>query len=477
MEKETKKRKLDLVRFPMAERPPQERKGDFHEVPVGYSDEEARKEATRCLNCRNKPCMEGCPVAIDCGRFVERISAGDFVGAIRTVKERNLLPGITGRVCPQTEQCEGACLMGRKGMSIGIGNLERFAADWEREHGVVLPEKGPATGKSVGVVGSGPAGLTVAADMVVSGHDVTVYEALHEPGGVLLYGIPEFRLPKSIVAEQIDSLRALGVKFKLNHVIGNTLTLDDLLDIHDAVFIGVGAGAPSFMSIPGENLINVYSANEYLTRSNLMRSYLFPDWDTPMNPGKRVAVIGGGNVAMDAARTSLRLGADVVTVIYRRSREEMTARAEEIRHAEEEGIELVMLKSPKRILGEPSGHVSSIELLDMRLAEPDQGGRRRPVPVEGSEHVKEADTVIVAIGGRPNPLLLASTKGIDVNRWGYIVTDKETMATTREGVYAGGDIAGWGANVIKAMGDGRKAAKAMHEYLTAEPIRQAAGNG
>jgi glutamate synthase (NADPH/NADH) small chain len=294
---------------------------------------------------------------------------------------------------------------------------------------------------------------------------------------VLLYGIPEFRLPKSIVAEQIESLRALGVTFKLNHVIGNTLTLDDLLEIHDAVFIGVGAGAPSFMSIPGESLINVYSANEYLTRSNLMRSYLFPEWDTPMNPGKRVAVIGGGNVAMDAARTSLRLGADVVTVIYRRSREEMTARAEEIRHAEEEGIELLFLTSPKRILGEPSGRVSGIELLDMRLGEPDPGGRRRPVPVEGSEHVKEVDTVIVAIGGRPNPLLLASTKGIDVNRWGYIVTAKETMATTREGVYAGGDIAGLGANVIKAMGDGRRAARAMHEYLTAEPIRQAAQNG
>jgi glutamate synthase (NADPH/NADH) small chain len=476
LDKQNKKPKLDLVRLPMIERSPRERRGDFHEVPVGYSDEAARMEATRCLNCRNRPCKGGCPVAVDCRRFVERISAGDFVGAIRTIKERNLLPAITGRVCPQTEQCEGTCLMGRKGSSIGIGNLERFAADWEREHGVVLPDKGPATGKSVGVVGSGPSGLTVAADMVVSGHEVTVYEALHEPGGVLLYGIPEFRLPKSIVAEQIESLKTLGVKFKLNHVIGNTLTLDDLLEIHDAVFIGVGAGAPSFMSIPGENLIGVYSANEYLTRSNLMRSYLFPDWDTPLYPGKRVAVIGGGTVAMDAARTSLRLGADEVTVIYRRSRDEMTARAEEVRHALEEGIDLVLLNTPKRILGEPSGRVSAIELLKMQLTEPDQGGRRRPVPIEGSEHIKEVDTVIVAIGGHPNPLLLRSTKGINVNRWGYIMTDKETMATSREGVYAGGDIAGWGANVIKAMGDGRRAAKAINEYLTAEPLRQVAQN-
>jgi len=364
------------------------------------------------------------------------------------------------------EQCEGPCVIGKKGTSVGIGNLERFVADWEREHGVVLPDKAPPTGMSVGIVGSGPSGLTVAADMIQFGHSVTIYEGLHEPGGVLVYGIPEFRLPKSIVAEQIASLTQLGVEIEMNQIIGKTLTVDDLLQIHDAVFIGVGAGAPIFMGIPGENLIGVYSANEFLTRSNLMRAYKFPEWDTPMRFGKKIAVIGGGNVAMDAARTALRLGATDVSVIYRRSREEMPSRDEEIRHGEEEGLQFDFLKAPTKIIGDENGIVVGIKVIDMKLTEPDASGRRRPVPVEGLDQSREVDTVIVAIGQRPNPTIASTTPGLEVDNRGYLMVDKETMATTREGVYAGGDIVGWGASVIRAMGDGRKAARAMHDYLT-----------
>lgn len=460
------KKNSKAPRVPMLERRPEDRVRDFGEVPLGYSPEQVRLEAVRCLGCKNKPCKSGCPVGIDCAGFVKRVSDGDFTGAIKLVKERNILPAVTGRVCPQTEQCEGSCVLGKKGDPLGIGFIERFVADWEREHGEVLPDKAPATGRSVGIVGSGPSGLTVAADMILLGHEVTIYEALHEAGGVLIYGIPEFRLPKDIVAAQINSLRRLGVAIKVNQVIGSTLTIDELLAIHDVVFIGVGAGAPAFMGIPGENLIGVFSANEYLTRSNLMRAYKFPEWDTPMNPGKRVAVIGGGNVAMDAARTALRLGAEEVSIIYRRSREEMPARAEEIRHAGEEGIIMRLLKAPKRILADSSGHVAGIELLDMVLADADASGRKRPVPREGSEHILEADTVIVAIGGHPNPTIAKTTPGLKVDSRGYLVVDRETMATSKERVYAGGDIAGWGANVIKAMGDGRIAAGAMHAYLT-----------
>ena len=435
---------------------------------MGYTVAQARDEAGRCLSCKNRPCKDGCPVGIDCAGFVEKVSKGDFIGAVKLVKEKNLLPGITGRVCPQTDQCEGPCLVGKKGTSLGIGNLERFVADWEREHGEVLPDKARPTGMSVGIVGSGPSGLTVAADMIQLGHDVTIYEALHEPGGVLVYGIPEFRLPKAIVAEQIDALRKLGVQIKLNQIIGKTQTVDELLREHESVFIGVGAGAPIFMGIPGENLIGVYSANEYLTRSNLMRAYSFPEWDTPLHPGKRVAVIGGGNVAMDAARTAIRLGADEVRVVYRRSREEMPSRAEEIHHAEEEGLLFDLLKAPTRIVGDRSGHVTTIELINMELGEPDKSGRRRPIPVEGSEYILNVDTVIVAIGQQPNPMVASTTPGLKVNESGYFVVENQTMATTREGVYAGGDIAGWGASVIRAMGDGRKAAIAMHEYMMAK---------
>jgi glutamate synthase (NADPH/NADH) small chain len=467
-DKSVPKKKIKPDRIPMPERPPQERRQDFGEVPLGYTEEEAEQEATRCLGCKNRPCKGGCPVNIDCKGFVERVSKGDFLGAVKLVKEKNLLPGVTGRVCPQTSQCEGSCLIGKKGTSLGIGNLERFVADWEREHGLVLPDKAPPTGRSVGIIGSGPAGLTVAADLIQLGHRVVIYEALHEAGGVLIYGIPEFRLPKAIVSEQIDGLKKLGVEIKLNYVIGKTLTVDELLEIHDAVFIGVGAGAPTFMGIPGENLIGVYSANEYLTRSNLMRAYRFPEWDTPMDPGRRVAVIGGGNVAMDAARTALRLGAKKVALVYRRSREEMPAREEELRHAEEEGIELKILISPTRIVGDESGRVVALELVRMALGEPDGSGRRRPVPIEGSRSLMEADTVIVAIGQRPNPMVASTTPGLEVDKGGYLLVDQETMATTREGVFAGGDIAGWGASVIRAMGDGRKAAQGMHAYVMSE---------
>ena len=449
----------------MEENAPEERVKGFREVPLGYTVNQAKDEAGRCLKCKNRPCKGGCPVGIDCGGFVAKVYEGDFRGAVKLVKERNLLPAITGRVCPQAEQCEGACVIGRKGTSVGIGNLERFVAVWEKEHGEVLPDKAPPTGMSVGIVGSGPSGLTVAGDMIQLGHAVTIYEALHEPGGVLVYGIPEFRLPKTIVAEQIASLTRLAVEIKVNQVIGKTLTVDDLLQMHNVVFIGVGAGAPIFMGIPGENLIGVYSANEFLTRSNLMRAYKFPEWDTPMRLGKRVAVIGGGNVAMDAARTALRLGATDVSVIYRRSRKEMPSRAEEVRHGEEEGLRFDFLKAPTRIIGKENGLVTAIQLMGMELTEPDASGRRRPVPIEGSEHRRDVDTVIVAIGQRPNPMIASTTPGIEVDKSGYLVVDEKTMATTREGVYAGGDIVGWGASVIRAMGDGRKAAKAMHDYL------------
>ena len=468
MAEKPEKKKLKLERIPMFERDPDQRVEDFGEVPLGYTREQAVNEASRCLGCKNRPCRGGCPVEIDCRGFVEKIAQGDFLGAVWLVKQKNLLPAITGRVCPQTEQCEGACILGKKGASEGIGNLERFVADWEREHGVVLPEKDAPTGRSIGVVGSGPSSLTVAADLIQLGHDVVIYEALHEAGGVLIYGIPEFRLPKEIVASQIDSLRKMGVEIKLNHVIGKLMTIDELLEIHDAVFLGVGAGSPVFMNIPGENLIGVYSANEYLTRSNLMRAYSYPEWDTPINAGKKVAVIGGGNVAMDSSRTALRLNAEKVYLLYRRSRDEMPARAEEVRHAEEEGVEVKELQSLTRIIGDDSGRVKAIELVDMELGEPDESGRRRPRAVPGSEHLLEADTVVIAIGQRPNPLITANNPDIEVDKYGYIKVNEETMSTTKEGVYAGGDIAGWGANVIRAMGDGRKAARAIHRYVMAK---------
>jgi glutamate synthase (NADPH/NADH) small chain len=451
---------------PMPEQDPKERIRNFREVPLGYTEELAIQEALRCLQCKKPTCIAGCPVNIDIPGFIDLVAKGDFLGAARRIKATNLLPAVCGRVCPQEEQCERACVLSKKFESVAIGRLERFVADYERETGKIQYPKIPRrTGKRVAVVGSGPAGLTVAADLIQQGHDVTVFEALHALGGVLVYGIPEFRLPKSILEAEVNYLAALGVHFEPSYVIGKTESLDELLQRFDAVFLGLGAGLPHFMHVPGENLNGVYSANEYLTRSNLMRAYLFPEWDTPIKRGRNVAVIGGGNTAMDAVRTALRLGAENAYLIYRRSRAEMPARLEEIHHAEEEGVQFRMLEAPVRILGDENGWVKEIELISMQLGEPDESGRRRPVPVPGSEHRLAVDTVVVAIGQGANPLLISTTPGLRTNRWGYLEVNPETGETSLERVYAGGDIVRGGATVILAMGDGRRAARAIHERL------------
>mgnify|MGYP000468684911 FL=1 len=456
-------------RVPMREQAPKERIGNFNEVPFGYSVEEAQREAARCLQCKKPKCVEGCPVEVNIPAFVKLIREGDFRGAIRKIKETNLLPAICGRVCPQETQCEAHCVLGKKHEPVAIGRLERFAADWERENGVEMPQCAPPTGKKIAIVGSGPAGLTVASDMAKLGYEVTVFEALHAPGGVLIYGIPEFRLPKAIVRAEVDGLQKMGVKFVYDYPIGRVETIDDLLARFDAVFIGVGAGAPMFMNIPGENLMGIYSANEYLTRSNLMRAYDFPEADTPIVRGKKVAVIGGGNVAMDSARTALRLGADTVTVVYRRTRKEMPARAEEVHHAEEEGVQFNFLTNPVAYHGDEKGWVREMECIKMRLGEPDASGRPRPIPIEGSNFRIPVDLVIVAIGTRANPVIQQTTPELEVNRRGYIkVLSEETMATTKRGVFAGGDIVTGSATVISAMGAGRRAARAMHAWLCGE---------
>ncbi|HEY9160041.1 MAG TPA: NADPH-dependent glutamate synthase [Desulfomonilia bacterium] len=461
------KERMNIQRQPMPEQDAKARSRNFDEVPLGYTPQAAITEANRCIQCKTKPCIEGCPVEIDIPGFINLISNGDFTGAARKIKETNALPAICGRVCPQETQCEEKCVRGKKGDSVAIGRLERFVADFERSQGSIsIPEIASSTGKKVAVVGSGPAGLTVAGDLVKLGHDVTIFEALHIPGGVLVYGIPEFRLPKAIVAAEIDYLKKLGVKVLTSHVIGRIFTVDDLFnDGFHAVFLGTGAGLPTFMNIPGENLNGVYSANEYLTRSNLMKAYLFPEYDTPIVKGKKVAVIGGGNVAMDAARTAMRLGAEKVYLIYRRSRVEMPARIEEIHHAEEEGIELHLLTTPIRYIGNEKGWVVGMECQQMELGEPDDSGRRRPVPKKGSEYTMEVDTVVVAVGTGANPLVQSTTPGLNTNKWGYIIADEETGQTSRKGVYAGGDIVTGAATVILAMGVGRKAAKAIHEYI------------
>ncbi len=461
------KERMKIQRQPMPEQDPRVRARNFDEVPYGYTAELAKKEALRCLNCPKPFCVEGCPVEIDIPAFINLIAGGDFVGAAKKIKEKNALPAICGRVCPQEIQCEQRCVRGKKGEPVAIGRLERFAADYERSQGEVeIPETAKPTGKKVAIVGSGPAGLTVAGDLVKLGHDVTIFEALHKPGGVLVYGIPEFRLPKDIVASEIDYLKRMGVKIETSFVIGKTSTIDELFEEgFDAVFLGVGAGLPVFMGIPGENLNGVYSANEYLTRANLMKAYLFPEYDTPIVKGKNVAVIGGGNVAMDSARTALRLGADNVYLVYRRSEKEMPARVEEIHHAKEEGINFQLLTNPKRYIGDDKGWVVGMECLRMELGEPDDSGRRRPVPIEGSEFVLDVDTVVVAIGTRANPLVQSTTPGLELDKRGYIEADEETGKTSREGVFAGGDIVTGSATVILAMGAGRKAARAIHEYL------------
>ncbi|RLA99284.1 MAG: glutamate synthase (NADPH), homotetrameric, partial [Deltaproteobacteria bacterium] len=417
------KERMKIQRQPMPEQDPRVRARNFDEVPYGYTAELAKKEALRCLNCPKPFCVEGCPVEIDIPAFINLIAGGDFVGAAKKIKEKNALPAICGRVCPQEIQCEQRCVRGKKGEPVAIGRLERFAADYERSQGEVeIPETAKPTGKKVAIVGSGPAGLTVAGDLVKLGHDVTIFEALHKPGGVLVYGIPEFRLPKDIVASEIDYLKRMGVKIETSFVIGKTSTIDELFEEgFDAVFLGVGAGLPVFMGIPGENLNGVYSANEYLTRANLMKAYLFPEYDTPIVKGKNVAVIGGGNVAMDSARTALRLGADNVYLVYRRSEKEMPARLEEIHHAKEEGINFQLLTNPKRYIGDDKGWVVGMECLRMELGEPDDSGRRRPVPIEGSEFVLDVDTVVVAIGTRANPLVKSTTPGLELNKRGYIV--------------------------------------------------------
>jgi len=460
-----KKEKKNRVRMP--EQDPQVRARNFLEVPTGYTAEMAKEEAARCLQCKNPGCVDGCPVGIDIPGFIKLAKEGDFTQSIRNVWTQNSLPAICGRVCPQETQCEGKCILAKKGEPVAIGNLERFVADWERAHGSgALPPKAAPTGKRVAVVGAGPAGLTVAGDLIQKGHEVTVFEAFHKPGGVLLYGIPEFRLPKEIVAQEVNFLERLGVKVQCNAVVGRTVTLDELFEEgYQAIFLGLGAGLPKFMNIPGENLIGVLSANEYLTRANLMKAYLFPKVDTPIPRGKDVVVLGGGNVAMDSARTALRLGADRVRLVYRRSRDEMPARAAEAHHAEEEGIEFFLLTNPTRYIGNEKGRLTGMECIKMELGEPDASGRRRPVPVKGSEFELSCDLCIVAVGTGANPLLTSSTPDLKINKWGYIEADSKDGKTFKKGVWAGGDIVTGSATVILAMGAGRTAANSIHDYL------------
>jgi glutamate synthase (NADPH/NADH) small chain len=460
--------KEKIPRQAMPEQAPQDRARNFEEVPFGYSEETAILEASRCLNCKNPRCVSGCPVNINIPAFITLIKEGKFIEAAMKVKEQNALPAVCGRVCPQEEQCEKLCVLGIKSEPVAIGRLERFVADYLRNSGQMpMPERAAKTGKRVAIVGSGPAGLTVAGDLIKLGYEVMVFEALQQPGGVLTYGIPEFRMPKAIVQAEVDYLRKLGVKFVMDYVVGKNSTIRELMEKEgfDAVFIGSGAGLPSFMNIPGENLVGVYSANEYLTRSNLMKAYLFPTYDTPPIKRERVAVIGGGNVAMDSARIALRLGADV-TIVYRRAREQMPARAEEIHHAEEEGVKLKLLNNPTRIIGDDRHRVVAMECIRMELGEPDESGRRKPVPVKGSEFIMELDTVVVAIGNSPNPLIPQTMPELKTTKWGTIVVDEKTMQTSVPGVYAGGDIVSGAATVILAMGQAKIAAAAMNEYLS-----------
>lgn len=465
---ETATKKKKPGRIAMPEQDAKVRARNFLEVPIGYTPKMAQEEASRCLQCKKPACVTGCPVGVDIPGFIELITEGDFTGAMRNLWGKNALPAVCGRVCPQEVQCEGKCIVGRKGEPVAIGNLERFVADYEREHGTgELPPRAESTGKRVAVVGSGPSGLTVAGDLVVKGHDVTLYEAFHKPGGVLVYGIPEFRLPKAIVAQEVHFLERQGVKLECNAVVGRTVSLDELFEQgFDAIYIGVGAGLPRFMNIPGENYVGILSANEYLTRANLMKAYEYPKVDTPIPLGKNVVVLGAGNVAMDSARTAMRLGAESVKIVYRRSRDEMPARGAEIHHAEEEGIELFLLTNPTKYLGDDDGRLIGMECLKMELGEPDDSGRRRPVAVEGSEFELACDLCIVAVGSGANPLLTSETPDMQLNKWGNVVTEAATGKTTKKGVWAGGDIVTGAATVILAMGAGREAADSIHDYLT-----------
>jgi glutamate synthase (NADPH/NADH) small chain len=455
------------ARIPMPKQDHRARANNFDEVALGYTREMAQEEALRCLQCKKAPCVAGCPVEIDIPAFIKLLQVGDFLGAARKIKEKNSLPGICGRVCPQEEQCEIECVLSKKGQPIAIGRLERFAADYELKQGEIrAPVIASPTGHKVAVVGAGPAGLTVAGEMAKLGHDVTIFEALHKPGGVLVYGIPEFRLPKSIVQVECDYVMKLGVKFRTSYVVGQLGTLGSLLeDGYGAIFVATGAGLPYFLGIPGENLNGVYSANEFLTRTNLMKAYLFPEYDTPIRIGKNVAVVGGGNVAMDSARCAVRLGAEKVYIVYRRSEAEMPARNEEIENAVEEGVILHTLHNPTRIIGDEEGWARQLELLKMELGEPDDSGRRRPVPIEGTEHTLDVDVIVSAIGQGPNPLLTSATPELELTKWGNIVADEENGKTNMKGIFAGGDIVTGAATVILAMGAGKKAARAMDEYL------------
>ena len=457
---------MRMDKNPMPEQAPDVRNKNFLEVTTGYTEEMAIDEAQRCLNCKTRPCMEGCPVSVKIPEFLTFMKDGDFEGAYQKIKETNALPAVCGRVCPQEKQCESKCVRGIKGEPVGIGRLERFAADYHMANVEDKIEVPQWNGKKIAVVGSGPSGLTVAGDMAKRGYKVTVYEAFHTAGGVLMYGIPEFRLPKDIVQKEISTLKKMGVDIQTNVIIGRTLTVDELFNDmgYDGVYIGSGAGLPRFMGIEGESLNGVYSANEFLTRINLMKGYKFPEYDTPVYVGKNVAVLGGGNVAMDAARSAKRLGAENVYIVYRRGREELPARAEEVEHAEQEGIEFKLLQNPTRILGHEDGWVNGMEVIKMELGEPDESGRRRPVEIAGSEEVLDIDTVVVAIGQTPNPLIRQTTEGLETNKRGCIIADENGL-TTREKVYAGGDVVTGAATVILAMGAGKKAAEALDKEL------------
>jgi len=463
--------RIKMPRLHMPEQAPSIRAHEFTEVNLGYSAELARQEAIRCLECGKPTCTNDCPVGVKVKDFVQLIVDGDFMAAAAKIREDNVLPAITGRVCPQEDHCEGACLLKRKGESLGIGYLERFVADYEQQHfDLSTIVKAPPTGKKVAIVGSGPAGLTTAGDLVQKGHAVHVFEALHEIGGVLVYGIPEFRLPKKIIRQQVDYMRAMGVEFETDVVVGRTVTIDELLEEEgfDAVFIATGAGLPQFMGIPGEHLNGVYSANEFLTRINLMHAYEFPKYDEPMVDlkGKNVAVIGGGNTALDAIRSALRLGAGKAYVLYRRSEAEMPARAEEVKHAKEEGIEFHVLTAPTEVLSDGKGWLTGARCLKMELGEPDASGRRRPVPIAGSEYDIPLSVAVMAIGTTANPIVQSTTPGLNTTKRGYIQADETSQKTSRKGVFAGGDIVTGGATVILAMGAGRRAAKGIDEYLT-----------
>jgi len=465
----TEKKKINLNRVPIPKQAPELRRRNFNEVALGYTQEQALEEASRCIQCKKPSCKNGCPVNVEIPEFIEALHEGNMPEAVRILKNKNSLPGICGRVCPQETQCEMTCALAKKGAPIAIGRLERYVADWERVHPEITEQQKKRTkpnNRRLAIVGSGPAGLTCAANLAKLGYEVTIFEALHVAGGVLMYGIPEFRLPKVIVQGEVNYVKALGAEIRLDHVIGKIATSDELLQNgYNAVFLAPGAGAPMFLNIPGENLSGIYSANEFLTRTNLMKAYLFPEYDTPIKVGKRVGVFGGGNVAMDASRCALRLGAKEVYIIYRRSEVEMPARAEERENAKEEGVIFKLLTNPKRFIGDEQGRVKAVELYEMELGEPDESGRRRPIPKPGSEFIMDIDTAIPALGTTPNPIIPSTTPGLELTKWGTIKTDESTGRTSKERIWCGGDMATGAATVISAMGAGKRAAADIHAYL------------